>query len=130
MFNVSGKHLDVCVNDVRDSAFECPDCRVGAHRAKDILRDKNEETLLYIGSSNVLLMRGSLLAGRRDHRATAIMRDIVSYWLRERWLVVVHLGNDRTLANGLTEQLRKVGFPPPLFAAHARWRPKGATSLT
>ena len=110
-FTSLAKHPDVCVNGVKVDTFDCPDCRVGAYAVKESMRGLNEATLVRTGNSNVLFVRGSLLVGRRGARASAVTRDMVSYWLGERWFVVVYLGVDRTLVNGPTELLKDVGFP-------------------
>ena len=39
------------------------------------------------------------------------MRGMVLYWLEERWPVIVHMGVDRSLSNGVSEQFKVFGLP-------------------
>ena len=110
VLHVFGEHPDVCISGVIVDAFDCPGNRVAARAVKDAIGGLNEATLVNSGNSNVLFTPGSLLVGRRGARASAIMRDMVSCWLTERWFVIVYIGVDRTLANGVSDQLKEVGF--------------------
>lgn len=115
VLHVSGKHQDFRVDGIRVDAFDCPDTRVGPRAVKEVIRDSNESMLLKLGNSNVLFVRGSLLVGRRA-KTSVVLRDMVSYWMREGWPVVTYLGNGRILVDGFIKQLEEYGSPPQLIA--------------
>ena len=112
VLHVSGKHPDVCINGVHVDSFNLPDSRAGTCVVKQRVRDLNESALVRSGNSNVLLVRGSFIAGRRCAKVSVVMRDMVASWLNERWPVIVYIGNGRRLGGGLTEKFSEVGLPP------------------
>ena len=52
------------------------------------------------------------MVGPRPKGPTRVMRDMVSYWFKERWPDIVHLGVDRTLlGGGVVEQFKEFALP-------------------
>ena len=112
VLHVSGKHPDVCINGVHVDSFDVPGSRAGALGVKRKIQELNEFALVRSGSSNVLLARGSFIAGRRCTKVSSVLRDLVAHWLVESWPVIVYVGKDRTFPGGFTGKLKGIGLPP------------------
>ena len=79
---------------------------------KQRIRAVNKSALVRSGNSNVLLVRGFLIAGRRCATVSAVMLDMVAHWLNEWWPVIVYIGNDRKLGGGFIDKVSDDGLPP------------------
>ena len=114
VIHVTGEHPDFCLNGMRVLTLECPLGRNLACQVKEVVRTMGGDTLQRQGVSNVLLVRGSLLAGRRGESIGKVVWDMVSYWLKGRWPLVVYLSNTRVLAHGVSERFGEFGCPSVL----------------
>ena len=63
------------------------------------------------GASTVIFVRDILLHGRRKDGAGKVLQDTSSHWFANRWLVAVHVGNDRDLSRGVARLFNDVCLP-------------------
>lgn len=57
----------------------------------------------------MLLVRGSLLVGRRNEVVIGQLKDLLVIWLAEHWPVVLYVDGDRAVLEGVVRAFAEVG---------------------
>ena len=120
--HVARRRFEYVVGGVRIESLQCLDSYKFTTNLKHKFRTMIEISARD-GVSNVLLVRGSLLRGFREDGVGKVLQDMVSYWLTNRWPVVVYVGNDRGLGSGLENLFSDVGLPCAPCCSRSLWGP-------